>query len=148
MNQGPLIRELNHTYKEMDDFYHQYANDIGLSFSAFLIYYGISLLGEGCLQKDICELVFISKQTINSSIRNLEQEGCLSLVHGHGRELHIHLTEKGKQISDTKVLPIVQWEQEALMKMTPEERRLLVSLTRTYLDHLKQNSLSETEEQK
>ena len=138
MNQDPMIRELNQIYKEMDDFYHHYANEIGLSYSAFLIYYGICLLGEGCLQKDICELAFISKQTINSSIRNLEEEGFITLVPGHGRELHITLTEKGRGIASQKVEPMVALEQEAMMKMTMTQREQLVSLTRIYLDNLKE----------
>ena len=85
MGQGPGIREFNRLYKELDDLYHNLALRQGLSDSASIILYALYLLGDGCLQRDICDLSYISKQTINSSIRRLEQDGYLYLQPGRGR---------------------------------------------------------------
>ena len=67
MGQGPGIREFNRLYKELDDLYHNLALRQGLSDSASIILYALYLLGDGCLQRDICDLSYISKQTINSA---------------------------------------------------------------------------------
>ena len=71
--------------KELDDLYHNLALRQGLSDSASIILYALYLLGDGCLQRDICDLSYISKQTINSSIRRLEQDGYLYLQPEIGR---------------------------------------------------------------
>lgn len=90
--------EFNRIFKEFNDIYHDVALRLGLSNSAFDIFYAICELGDGCLQRDICKTTFIPKQTVNSSIRNLEREGYLTLVHGKGRNMHIYLTERGKKM--------------------------------------------------
>ena len=56
MGQGPGIREFNRLYKELDDLYHNLALRQGLSDSASIILYALYLLGDGCLQRDICDL--------------------------------------------------------------------------------------------
>lgn len=90
--------EFNRIFKEFNDIYHEVASRLGLSNSAFDIFYAICELGDGCLQRDICKTTYIPKQTVNSSIRNLEREGYLTLVHGKGRNMHIYLTERGKDM--------------------------------------------------
>ena len=55
MGQGPGIREFNRLYKELDDLYHNLALRQGLSDSASIILYALYLLGDGCLQRDICD---------------------------------------------------------------------------------------------
>ena len=71
MKQSIRLRQdterFNSLYKEMDDIYHDIAFSLGLSDSAFVILYFISILGDGCLQKDICEVAYISKQTITAA---------------------------------------------------------------------------------
>ena len=46
-----------------------------------------------------------SKQTINSSVRNLEKKGILYLEKGTGRDKKIFLTEKGRQLVKEKIRP-------------------------------------------
>ena len=105
MGQGPGIREFNRLYKELDDLYHNLALRQGLSDSASIILYALYLLGDGCLQRDICDLSYISKQTINSSIRRLEQDGYLYLQPGRGRDMHICLTPEGRRLVEEKAAP-------------------------------------------
>ena len=70
----PNRKEFNYLYKQMDDLYHDIAVHAGLSDSAFTILYGLLDIGDGCLQKDISSQYSISRQTINSSIKNLEKK--------------------------------------------------------------------------
>lgn len=89
------LREYNRIYKEVNDIYRDAASKFGLSNSVFDILYTICEVGEGCLQKDVCDATFIPKQTVNSAIRKLEQEGYLTLSNGKGHSKHILLTESG-----------------------------------------------------
>ena len=56
-------------YKEMDATYYQLAAAQELSPSEMDIYYTLCVLGDGCLQRDICNLALTSKQTINSALK-------------------------------------------------------------------------------
>lgn len=89
-------------------------------------------LGDGCLQRDICKTTFIPKQTVNSSIRNLEREGYLTLVHGKGRNMHIYLTERGKKMLKNMIYPVIDVENDSFKGLTDEESELLLRLLEKY----------------
>ena len=113
--------EFNHLYKELDDLYHEAALNSSLSDCAFDILYGIFMLGDGCLQRDICKTSCIPKQTINSSIRKLENEGWIKLVPGKGRSMQIFLTDDGQYVMQEKIYPVIKAENKALDALTSEE---------------------------
>lgn len=129
------LREFNKIYKEFDDLWHETALHIGLSDSAFDILYSVYCLGDGCLQRDICALSFGRKQTINSAIQKLVKEGMLLMKQGKGREMHIYLTEAGKDFVKQKVEPLVEVENNVWKEMPPEEREELIRLTKEYVDN-------------
>lgn len=131
--EGEVLKAFNHLYKEMDAYYHAIAVKLGLSDSAFDILYQICALGSGCRQKDICMMSVISKQTINSSIRRLEQEGILCLKSGRGRDMHIFLTEEGEKFVTEKVLPVIECENAAFEAMSKEEQHEIIRLLHKYL---------------
>ena len=131
--QSPLLREYSRLFKEMDDLYHELARRAGLSDSAFDILYTLCMKGDGCLQKDICEFSYISKQTINSSVRRLEQEGLIRLSSGKGRDTHIFLTDTGRAMVREKILPVAQMEERAFAQLHPRQQQELLSLTREYV---------------
>lgn len=128
------LREFNRIYKEFDDLWHETALHIGLSDSAFDILYSVYCLGDGCLQRDICALSFGRKQTINSAIQKLVKEGMLRMKQGKGREMHIYLTEEGKDFVKQKVEPLVEIENSVWKEMPLEERQELIRLTKQYVD--------------
>lgn len=139
IQQESALTEWNQFYKEMDELYHAVALQSGLSDSALDILYSLCILGDGCLQKEICRQAFISKQTVNSSIRKLEQQ-YLVLRPGKGRDMHIYLTEAGQALVQEKVIPIIQAENQAFGQMTAAEQGQLLRLSKTYLSNL-QNCL-------
>lgn len=73
------LRTFNRIYREIDDLYHEIALKLGISDSAFLIFYTIVECGGGCLQIDIANRYSISKQTISSAVRKLEAQGFIVL---------------------------------------------------------------------
>lgn len=127
------LKKFNRLYKELDDIYHEIALKSGLSDSAFSILYTIAELGDGCLQKEIAEHNFMSKQTIHTSAKNLEREGYLSFRKGKGRDVHLCLTEAGKKLTREKILPVIRQENCAILEMSAEERDQLFYLMEKYV---------------
>lgn len=96
------LKEYNRIFREINLIYQETAQSLGLSHSAFDIYYAICQLGDGCRQKDIADHTFLSKQTINSTIHQMEKDGLITLRPGKGRSrIFTHI---GKINSTTIVL--------------------------------------------
>lgn len=127
------VQQFNRLYKELDDIYHEIALAIGISDSALAVLYVVCTLGDGCLQKDICREAYVSKQTISSSVSNLERNGFLYLEKS-GRDKHICLTEKGRQFVEQKIRPVVDMENGAFLEMKPDERAEFIRLSQKYVD--------------
>ena len=130
------LKEFNRIYKKTNEIYHDIALRLGLSDSAFDILYSISELGDACLQKDICNATCIPKQTIHSSIRQMEKSGYLTLSSGKGRSMHITLTDLGKNLLERTIYPVMQMEGEAFHCMTDEECQQMLALFGKYIQAL------------
>ncbi len=135
------LQEFNRIHKKSNEIYHNIALRLGLSNSAFDILYSICELGDGCLQKDICAATFIPKQTVNSSIRQMETAGYLTLSSGKGRSMHISLTDAGRKLLEQTIHPVLQIENDAFCCMSEEECQQLIALTRRYTQALNEASL-------
>lgn len=127
------LRELNALYKELDQLYHKLASRMGLSDSAFFILYSMAELGDRCLQKDISEAYSISRKTINSSIKNLQMHGYLTLEKGNRRDMHIHLTEAGQQFMEENIVPVLEMENSIFEEFSKEESRQFLAFNRKYV---------------
>lgn len=127
---GRELIEFNRSYKELDGIFHEIAQNMGLSNSAFAILYTLVEFGGGCLQKDIAEYFSTSRQTINSSIKNLEEKGIISLEKGNRREQHLYLTSEGQKLAEEKIVPVVEMENHIFAAMEPEESQKLLQLTK------------------
>lgn len=130
--QGSPLMEYNRIFKKTNEIYHDIALRLGISNSAFDILYAICELGDGCLQRDICNATFIPKQTINSSIRQLETAGYLTLTSGKGRSMHINLTSRGRILLEKTIYPVMQLENEAFDCMSKEECQQMLSFFQCY----------------
>ena len=138
IRQGSGSREFTRLYREFEEIYHGAALRCGFSDSAFLIFYAIAELGEGCLQKDIADQYFISRQTVSSSIRVLEKKGYLFLKPGKRRDMHIFLTDSGKDVLEKRLLPLLVMEDNVWDSMPIQERQEFFRLFQKYLDLYRQ----------
>ena len=136
----PGMKEFNRIFKECNHIYHDIALKLGLSDSGFDILYTLCEIGDGCLQKDICDATMLSKQTIHSSVQKLAKDGYLSLQPGKGRDLHIHLTPAGKALMEEKIAPAIQIENLAFTDMTDDEQAEFLRLNRKYADSLRKHA--------
>lgn len=96
-------RRLNNLEKDIDSIFTRAAVHVGLSDSAFDILYALEAYGDGCSQKDLCERCWMGKQTINSSIKRLCEQGILEKTAGPGRTTTISLTATGRALVAEKV---------------------------------------------
>ena len=132
--QGDALQEYNRLYRKYDSIFHELALSASLSNSAFaILYYIMEGTEETCSQKELCNRLFLSKQTIHSSIRKLREEGLLTLEPGKGRDLKIRLTPAGRRLGEERLLPLMELENDAFRDMGPKDSRLLFTLTDRYL---------------
>lgn len=137
--QGREMKEFDFLYKEIDECYHSIALSLGLTDTAFLILYYLVELGDGCLQKDICDMSCISKQTINSSVKSLETKGFLKRIPGKGRDIHLSFTDFGRDFANRHIGPVIHMENDTFACMPKKEREELLRLARKYSQLLKEH---------
>lgn len=132
--QSEDLKENNRLYREMDGLYHELCVRMELSDSAFLILYSIVEIGGNCSQREIADRCCISRKTINSSVKNLEAEGYVTLKSGEGRDKYIILTKRGERLVREKIFPVMEMEDRVFLEMEPEERKELLRLNEKYVE--------------
>lgn len=141
------INRLNDMISEMNTLYHTIAQRQGLSDSAMDILYCVAQLGEGCPLSQVYKRNGGSRQTVNSALRRLEQEGVLFLQAAGGKSKSIWMTEKGRLLLANKVLPVMQMENDILASWQPAEVEEYLRLSEQYMTQLRervqQNDLGE-----
>lgn len=134
------MNRLNLLTTEIESTYHEIALAMGLSDSVMMILYILYLTGGSCLIGEAIVLSGLSKQTINSALRKLEQEGAIRLEAGEGRRKRVCLTEHGKGLCQKTVVQVVQAENEILGSWPAEEQELYVRLTQRFLTALQEKA--------
>ena len=133
---SPVFQEFNRLLKESNEIYHEISLRQGMSDSAFDILYFLTILGEGCTQKDICVYSGLTKQTVNSSVAKLQKDGFLYMEKGRGRDMHIFPTDTGRALILEKITPVMEMEMRAFSSLG-DDAEVLLHLSRRYLDSLK-----------
>lgn len=126
------VQALNGLSYDMDVIYHQAARKLGLTDSAMYVLYRLYELGDGCLLRDICRGSGVSKQTVNSALRKLEEEEALYLTRDGGRSKRVWLTEKGNACLTQTVARLYRAECAALEGWTREEIETHLQLMEKY----------------
>ena len=133
-------REYSRLYKEEDNLYHRLAKHFGLSDSAFWIIYTLEAFRAPVTQTELCGNLSLSKQTINSSLKQLEQEGHIRLSSGPGRRKYLSLTPQGQALAAQTARPVLELEERAFHRMSPEEQTNTLDLMRRHLKLVLQES--------
>lgn len=138
-NAQRLLTQFNNLYKELDDIYHSLARHYRLSDSAFWILYTVKETGEPCYtQSRLCELLSMSKQTINSALKNLEASGHIRLapVAGNQKNKQIQFTPAGERLAGQIAGEVMQMELKTFEQFSPEEQRIFFRLLGAYVRRL------------
>lgn len=134
-----FITAYNRIYKETDQLYHQLAKHFGLPDSAFWILYILACSDQPLTQSELVSALCLSKQTIHSALKNLEQGGFIRLS-GGGRNKHLHLTSSGLELTQTAIRPVIQMEERAFLGLDQPSCEELLACNQLWLDLLRQES--------
>lgn len=122
------IHKINYLNQEMDALHHQSSLKLGISDSVSMVMYTIYDRGNECKLSDIYKSTGISKQTINSAIRQLETKGILYLEMYNGKQKKVMLTEKGKCFVEQTAARLFQAESDTFNDWTEEEINTYIGL--------------------
>lgn len=116
--------------KEIDDLYHKIADFYHFSDSAFWVLYSLYIENEELTQKEICDNWTYSKQTINSTIKNLLELSYIEMEKdkpsNHGRK--IRLTKLGKKICDDTIANVFKAENESFSKVNEKDLDTVINI--------------------
>lgn len=133
----PLHDQLVHYYgicRETDAVYSQLAERSGISDSMFWVLYAMRMSGEQCTQRDISRIWAMSKQTVHSALKKLQEGGYITMEVSQldRRSKYIYLTEYGRDFVEKNIDDIFVAEHEAFCSIEEEERRALLDSASKY----------------
>lgn len=131
------INKMNLLYSEIDGIYHAAALKLNLADSCLAVLYVLRTEENRCSISDICKVTGIGKQTINSALRKMEQEGIIQLKAMDGRKKTVALTEKGVALSKTTADRLIEAENQAIADWSSGEISEYLRLMRKFRDCLK-----------
>lgn len=114
MDSKVLVRRIMTAVYNVDGVYRYLSKKQGTKANEMSLFYA---LNDGKLhsQKTISEEWYIPKTTLNTIIKECESAGYITLESaGKGRELHVCLTEKGKEYANELLQPLYAREAKAL----------------------------------
>ncbi len=110
-----IIRKFVVALNNIDETYCADTLQIGVKDSMLWLLYALDD-GEAHSQKELCEKWEFPKTTLNTTIKQAERDGYLTLspIPGKRREMTICLTEKGKSYAQQVLYPIYAAEDQAM----------------------------------
>lgn len=128
-----LIR-YNRIFKDTDKIYHNFAKSYGLSDCAFWILYLLRETDTQYTQAEICNMLSLPRQTVNSALKNLQSEGyiCLTPVENNKKSKILVLTEKGEGLAKNSADIVLKAEIKVLRQFSENELQLFLSLSEKY----------------
>ncbi len=127
------IHRINYLNAELNALYHHASLKLGLTDSASIVLYTIYDNGGDCLLSDIYKQSGVSKQTVNSAIRNLEKKHIIYLQQHSGRAKKVVLTDTGKEYVKKTTARLFDAEAAAFSSWTEEEISAHIGFMEKYI---------------
>ena len=123
-------KDFNRLYNENGQLYHRLARACGLSDCAFWLLYTLREEEGPLTQTQLSEILCLPRQTVNSALKRLVEEGCLRLeaVDGNLKNKQVMLTDRGEELLRSSVDLVFRLEENASARLTEKERTALLSL--------------------
>ena len=120
--------------KEVDDLYHMLALKFSLSDSAMWILCTMREANRELTQSEIAQEMSMSRQTVNSAIKNLVKQGYLRLEAGSGdrRNKALSFTEEGEAFVKRTVDQVLSLEHQVFENLEVEEQEQITQILRKY----------------
>lgn len=118
MDSKTFFYEFGKLVYRIDGFYAEYAKRSGVKSNLLWVLYALND-GNEHSQKEICDSWDLPRTTVNTIVKELEEEGYVSLkqIKGEKRELSLSLTEKGKEYADGILKDLYVIERNAYKKL-------------------------------
>lgn len=130
---------INHTAKAIDELYREASVRSNMSCSALWIFYTLRITGMPMTQSELCDAVSLAKQTVNSSLKKLEEEGYIELRNDPGNRKNklIYMTQRGIALAEHVSDPVISAETNVLRRMPDKKRAEFLETYSEYCRALK-----------
>lgn len=137
-NEFRRITRYNQIFKFQEEVYRNMARRMGIPETKLWILY--SLRCDGVVtQKDLCDWMQIPKQSVNSTLKKMEQEGILFLesMEENRKSKRILLTKKGQRLAKKTAEYLFDIEEQAFDCFDAKEEIQFLTLYERYVRRLK-----------
>ena len=132
------ISKINFITSEIDGLYHQASVKLGLNDSTSRVLYTLIKHSGSCLISDIYKQSGIGKQTVNSALRKLEEDGIINLEQFDGRSKKVIFTDKGKEYANETIIKLIAAETKAYEQWSESEITQYLELSRKFMQTLRE----------
>ena len=131
---GSIQDKLIEQFQNMDNAYEAYARSKGLTYLSLMVLDVVYALGNGCTQKQISEDTHYPKQSINLVVKTFLEDGIVELreLPENRKNKGITLTDKGRQLCNDVIVPLLRQEEAAIHEMGEKESAELLRLVELY----------------
>ena len=119
---------------EWNALYEEYAKSAGLSYTSLSVLSAI-YSNPGHTQKELAEICFLPKQTVNAVVTSFLRKGWVRLeeIPEDRRNKAVNFTETGKENAAGIIGKVRDCENRAMSGLAGEQRDALLELTRMYV---------------
>ncbi len=132
------MKEYNRQVKEYNEIYANSARKLKLSETTLGILYTLQN-NQFCTQKDLCTVLLLPKQSVNSALKKLEREGYLRMTYAENSKKmkKICLTEKGIVLAKNTADRLWKAELDAIGRLSDQDRADFIRIFSQYIVFLR-----------
>ena len=135
-----LLAQENRLYNESNLLYHSAAVKFGLSDTVFWVLYALYSDDKPQTQTQMSAGFCLPKQTLNSAVRGMVEQGWVMLTPApgckHGKNLS--LTENGRSLAEKTVAQVIRAEETAMQRMGLDNARQYITAGQVYTQLLRE----------
>lgn len=126
-----IVEQIDSYYNswfEINNIYHIWAKRHGVQDTTLFVLYVINNTAPYCTQSQICNKLFLPKQTVSQILSGLEKDGYILKEPNtkDRRNKIIRFTEKGTHFATSILEELKLAESEAFNQMSQEQRRTII----------------------
>lgn len=140
LSPNALLEIENRQYNETNLLYHTTAALFGLSDTVFWVLYSLYGSDTPQTQAQMSAGWCLPKQTLNSAVRGMVEQGLLVLTPAPGgkRAKNLNLTEAGRALAEKTIARVVRAEAAAICRMGLEHMETDLAIRQGYLQKLRE----------
>ena len=129
------------TIIKIEHLYVQWAKQQQINNINILYIYLLLTEHDNCSQQEICETFGLAKQTLSPLCQNLQQQNIIEIAPNRSdkREKRWQLTANGRQIAESVLQKMRDWERNAFAQLGADDGIKLVELTTRLVNALREN---------